>query len=433
MKKVLIIPTYFTDNALIGSIRPSGLARYLPEYGWEPIILSPQIPNQPALPPDIVKVIEYRDIHGEIKQKLGAKVGGSTSVEVARKGSLKRIPIDILLKIFGAVAIPDYSILWWPFAVRTVMEKVKKENLKIDAIITTVFPLGPLFIAYSLKPKLNVPWIADFRDLWTLNHYYAYGELRRALEKRLEWKILSRADVITTISQQYIDQLYGIEFYKNKDLRIIPLGFDPAVYSSSTKLTNKFTITFTVTFIRGKREPFLLFRALKELLEEKTINPADLEIRFFGRTEDWTTDWIDEAVHVYGLEKVFKYYGYVSHAESIQRQKESQILVMFLWDHPSEEGAYSGKIEYFGARRPIIALGGPSKGVLKDLLGESRGGVYAREVGPVKAFLKEAYREYKENGFVAYKGREEVVNKHSYRTIAGEFAKILDELTSNRK
>ena len=39
MKKVLLIAFSYKKNT-IGSVRLNGLAKYLPEYGWEPTILT---------------------------------------------------------------------------------------------------------------------------------------------------------------------------------------------------------------------------------------------------------------------------------------------------------------------------------------------------------------------------------------------------------
>ena len=39
-KKVLIITYYFPPRPGVASLRLKGLAKYLPEFGWEPVILT---------------------------------------------------------------------------------------------------------------------------------------------------------------------------------------------------------------------------------------------------------------------------------------------------------------------------------------------------------------------------------------------------------
>ncbi len=70
MKKVLIISFYFPPSPNIGAQRPYRLAKYLPKFGWEPIILTSKLPG---IPPELIRKIEtdYKDILNEIKLKIG--------------------------------------------------------------------------------------------------------------------------------------------------------------------------------------------------------------------------------------------------------------------------------------------------------------------------------------------------------------------------
>ena len=40
MKKVLIITTHFTPDRYVGSYRPDKFAKYLHQFGWQPVILT---------------------------------------------------------------------------------------------------------------------------------------------------------------------------------------------------------------------------------------------------------------------------------------------------------------------------------------------------------------------------------------------------------
>src|SRR4051794_22182391 len=42
MRRVLIVAYYFPPLGGAGSLRVSGLATFLPEYGWEPTVLAPR-------------------------------------------------------------------------------------------------------------------------------------------------------------------------------------------------------------------------------------------------------------------------------------------------------------------------------------------------------------------------------------------------------
>src|SRR5436309_15016195 len=40
MRKVLLITYHYPPSAAVGAIRPAKFARYLPEFGWQPIVLT---------------------------------------------------------------------------------------------------------------------------------------------------------------------------------------------------------------------------------------------------------------------------------------------------------------------------------------------------------------------------------------------------------
>ena len=70
MKKVLILSFYFPPFQLCGPTRFHTLAKYFPEYGWEPTVLTIK---RPGKLPEGIRLIEtdYKDILNEKKIKVG--------------------------------------------------------------------------------------------------------------------------------------------------------------------------------------------------------------------------------------------------------------------------------------------------------------------------------------------------------------------------
>ena len=70
MRRVLLITYHYPPRPAIGGLRPRALAKYLPDYGWEAIVLTPQLPadNHPE-----GRIIETgdRDVLHDFKAKLG--------------------------------------------------------------------------------------------------------------------------------------------------------------------------------------------------------------------------------------------------------------------------------------------------------------------------------------------------------------------------
>ena len=119
--------------------------------------------------------------------------------------------------------------------------------------------------------------------------------------------------------------------------------------------------------------------------------------------------------------------------EAIALQRSSQILFVLLWSAENGEGILTGKFfEYLGAKRPILATGKYCGGVT-PLLEQTKSGYAFSSVDSLKVQLMNWYLEYKENGFVAYRGIDEEVDKYSYRDMARKFAQSLDEVSFNEK
>ncbi|MFC1900292.1 glycosyltransferase [Chloroflexota bacterium] len=423
MKKVLIIGYPFPLRQG-GSPRLLGLAKYLPEFGWEPIILTAPLDTQPDGQPRIVET-QTRDALGLWKKLLGLG-----NVEDLRGGIKQRFGvssresiIDYIITLAGEIlTYPDGDRGWKPFAVKAGNKLIKQED--IQAIISTSAPLTTHFIARELKIRNKIPWLADFRDLWTQNHKYHYHALRKALDRRLELRTVSMADAVTTVSGPWTEKLRTL--HERKTVYSITNGFDPEnINEPPVKLTDKFTVTHTGTIHPEGQNPAILLLALHDLISENIIDRNDIDIRFYGR---WIA-WLDNKIEELGLTDIVRQYGDIPLQTALEKQRESQLLAHFKWEDSQENGAYSLKIfEYLGARRPIIVTGGFAGDVVDELLDECKTGISAITVEDIKKTLRAFYQEYKSKGSLEYRGEVSETNKYSHREMARKFAEIIDTL-----
>lgn len=404
--------------------RVEGLVRYLHEFDWQPIILTGTTSRYTDLPARIIET-PYRDTLGFLGRlfKLDPDKDAGQQIKNHLRIASRKSPLDYLLTFGGAIInYPCSDKNWKPFAIESARELLQKET--IEAIISSSAPLISHIIASELKDDYRIPWVADLRDLWSQNHNYSYGPVRRLMDRRLEIKTLSKADAIVTVSEPWAEGLRTL--HKENMVYTITHGFNPAeVNIPPAKVTAKFTITYTGVTYSGKQNPLKLFTALRDLISNGTINQNDIEIRFYGSTEGW----LDREAEEYGLSSIVKQYGRVSRDLAVGKQRESQVLLLLNWDDPQEQGVYSGKLfEYLGARRPILATGGSKDDVVTELLNETKAGICASTVEDIKNILKELYREYKLKGEIAYSGEEAKINKYSHREMARKFSGILDNL-----
>ena len=418
MKKVLMV-TYLS----YASSRILGLAKYLPEFGWQPIILTAPLSEKPNMQFRVVET-SYRDVLSFWKRLLRLNPDEDIRRQVKKRLGVtsKKSLLDFILSCGGAIVnYPDSDRGWKPFAVRVGSELLQKEA--IDVILSSSSPVTSHLIAEELRVRYKIPWLADLRDLWSQNHNYSYGPLRRRIDKRLEVKTLSKADALVTVSQPWADKLSKL--HNGKVTHTITNGFDPeTVNIPPANLTAKFTITFTGSIYSRQHAPSKLFAALRDLISDRVIDVNNIEVRFYGII----ADWVGKEIKEYGLSSVVKQYGQVPKDIALQKQRESQLLYLTKWQDSQDRGAYSGKIfEYLAARRPILAADG-SDDVVTDLLNETNAGIDAPTIEDIKNTLQKLYENYKLRGEIAYSGIDSKINKYSYTEMARKFSEILDRL-----
>jgi len=411
MKKVLIVSNNFHSLESIGSIRIRGLEQYLPQFGWEPVILTQGIgwANQ-----DHVITIAPPRV-----QKANIEAGLSNVIGQGSKG-------------VGKFASKVYkNLFWYPDPYHHWRREGKKTGRQIllhdtfDAMISSAHAVSSHIIASDLVSEFGIPWIADFRDLWTQNHYNSHFKARTLFERRLEIHTLKNADALVTVSEPLSDKI--AQLHENRPIFTIPNGFDPDQLNKGSPLTEELTITYTGNLYRGRRDPTILFKVLREMFDQNLIPSDRISINFYGRKEPW----LYELIKKFELSDITHVHGNVSREESIEKQRMSQLLLLLTWDNPEENGVYTGKLfDYLAARRPILSLGLAGGGVVGELLEDTNSGVHASDEETLKEILATVFREFNEAGAVQYQGIESRILRYSQIEMARRFAEVLNMVSS---
>jgi glycosyl transferase family 4 len=421
MRRVLLITYCYPPTEVIGSVRPGALAKYLPRFGWEPLVLTPRV-RQTRSDSGMIET-DYRDVISSWKTRLGLDNKRSMHEQFRLPISAKPGAGFLHSRVFDlgkyVVSYPDPTKGWIPFALQAIKD-IRDQGQEIDAILTTSPPISAHLIGSRAKAILGCPWIADLRDLWTQNFAHSNPLLNR-LQAGLERRTLGQADALVTVSTPWAARLQ--EKYASRTVLTITNGFDPDDFAEiPKKLTENFTITYAGRLYQGGRNPKVLFEVLRDLVDENVVSPKDVRVRFYGEVEPWLTALVSQ----YRLEELVGVFGMVTRNESLQRQAESQILLLLGWADPRETGQHSGKLfENFGAARPILAIGG-SRGVLTEALEETHAGVHALSKEQARNFLVTAYGEFKAKGRVPYHGEETAIDRYTHLRMAGQFADLLN-------
>jgi hypothetical protein len=172
MNKVLIVTYYWPPSGGAGVQRWLKFSKYLPEFGWEPIILTvdPEFAAYPVTDyslsegfPSSVKIFKtaatnYFRVYNKDKTRIPT-AGFANNKENTLKEKIMRF-------IRGNFFIPDPRRGWNSFAFRKACEIIETE--RIENIITTSPPHSTQLIGLNIKKKYPaINWIADLRDPWT--------------------------------------------------------------------------------------------------------------------------------------------------------------------------------------------------------------------------------------------------------------------------
>ncbi len=417
MKKVIYIAFNYNHDTGIASKRLRGVSKYLPSFGWRPIVIVPRTSNE-TVEIDNVRVVEtdYQDMISKFMPKSD---NTGRKREVSSQEQTNKF-ISKSISIAGEVfAYPDSMKYWKKPAIEAACEII--ENEKIDAILSTSSPVTSHIIAHDLKEKYNIPWVADLRDLWNLNPYINHNVIRKYFEKRLEMKTFENADALTTTTEIAKQTLQII--HPNK--RIVPVfsGFDPEDFEKTKQTTNseRLTLIYAGSLYNGKRDPSILFDAISQLIKENMIDKDKIVIDFYGDDTN-----LKELSQKYNIENNVNIHGRITQNEVLQHQMNSDVLLLISWMDESEKMFIPGKIyDCIGCRKPILSIG-YKEGSLKDLIDKTNIGYHVSDVDECKKAIYDYYTKYNKNE-LKYSGNE-FADEYSLKNTAKNFSKILEEV-----
>jgi hypothetical protein len=396
--KLLIITYYWPPAGGPGVQRWLKFVKYLPDCGVQPIVYIPENPTYPIIDDNLVKEVSEKAIIVKHKIFEPYQLASFFSKNKTKKMNSGIIPnqkkqsfLDkIFLWIRGNLFIPDARVFWVKPSV-AFLEKYILEN-NIDTIVTSGPPHSLHLIGLALKQKLNVKWVADFRDPWTTIGYHKSLRLSNYAAKKhkdLEYKVLNTADTIIVTSNTTKTEFQAIS---TKPIAVITNGYD-AENVEKQELDSKFSLAHIGSFL-SERNPKLLWETLVELINEIPDFKSHLEIKLIGAVSQEVLDTISE----FDLNSYLNNLGYVSHSEAIAHQRKSQVLLLIEINSEVTKSIIPGKLfEYLVSGRPIIAIG-PNGSDFAEIITSTNTGVFFdySEKTKLKAVLLGFYHQFLE-------------------------------------
>jgi glycosyltransferase involved in cell wall biosynthesis len=360
MNKVLIVTYYWPPSGGAGVQRWLKFSKYLPEFGWEPIILTvdPEYAAYPvtdfSLKDDLhsslrvytTPAINYFGIYRKDKSKIPT-AGFANSIDNTLKGKIFRF-------IRGNFFLPDPRKGWNRYAFKKACELIENEGIK--NIITTSPPHSTQLIGLKIKkkyPALN--WIADLRDPWTDIYYYKQFYptfISKRIDLRFEKSVLKKADKIITVGVS-LKNLFSLKIkgVENKT-EVITNGYDEDDFKGITPII---PAMFTITYVGTLSDIYPIDGFLNAVQIFKNKG-HEILLRFIGTVSQNQKDLIQSK----SGDSILEFIPYVEHPAAIQYMLKTSVLLLIIPDHQSNKSIITGKIfEYIASGKPIICLGPP--------------------------------------------------------------------------
>jgi glycosyltransferase involved in cell wall biosynthesis len=395
-KRVLLITYYWPPAGGSGVQRPVKFTKYLREFGWEPIVFTVANGEYPERDetlqfdiPEHVQVITAPTLepYSLFRKLTGNKQPVNPNFFYSRqeKGIISRLLFWVRSNFF----IPDARVGWLFPATRRL--RAFLQHNKVDAIISTGPPHTVHLIAAQISKQFSIPWLADFRDLWTDIDYFdklTLTPMARRLHQRLERRILTQAHGVITVSPLMQKMLEGI---CHRKVHLITNGFDEENFSYARPATDaQFTIVH-MGMLGGARDHRIFWQALATLAEQDNVFHRALEIRLYGKVDAAILQAIPPLLKANTFLE-----PYVPHAVVPSILQRAQVLYLPTHDCAIGAGMLPGKLfEYLAAHRPIISIGpvhGDPANIIRSLqAGETVG--YTDYHGLVRWF-RERFQAY---------------------------------------
>ncbi len=436
MKKVLIITYYWPPSGGAGVQRWLKFVKYLREFGWEPVVYTPENPEVPAIDhslekdiPEGITVLRTKvwEPYSAYKRFVGRKKDDSIKAGFLSEKKKAGLTEKIAVWIRGNFFIPDARKFWIKPSIKYLTNYLKEHP--VDAIVSTGPPHSMHLIALGIKKKLNIPWLADFRDPWTNIDFYdklMLSDFADKKHKRMELSVLKAADKLVTVSWNW-----ALDFKKlgAKKIDVITNGFDPDDFNNiKFNPPQKFTMVHIGSMNRD-RNPHVLWEALNELLTEEPSLLHDLKIVFIGQT-DYS---VFESIEKFGLSEYVEKTDYKPHDELMNSAANASVLLLPLNNTPNVKGIIPGKIfEYLALKRPVLCIGS-NLGDSAKIIKECHAGfvIDFNDKVTMKTCIRDLYERYKSDNLYLDED-DEIINQFSRKNLTKKIAGLLDEMISEK-
>lgn len=356
MQRVLMIAFHYPPFAGGSGVhRTLKFSRYLPDHGWQPVVLS-------AHPRAYIctGVEQLGEIGDEVI------VDRAFAVDTARHLSWKG-------RYLRVTALPDQWSSWWLGGVAHGLRLVRKYR---PSVIWSTYPIATAhLIGLTLQRLTGLPWVADFRDSMTEENYPRDSWSRWSylwIEKHVVCRASSLVFTAASARQMYLDRYQALS---SDRCVLIPNGYDEEDFAGVKTVQQKvhfdrrpLRLVHAGLIYPDDRDPRAFFRAVSRLKANGIIsrNIAVIDLRASG-SEAYYRRLLNE-LNVSDVVRLLPALPYRSALQDCADADALLLLQAASCNHQIPAKVY----EYLRLRKPILAMT-PTDGDTGKLLNETGG------------------------------------------------------------
>jgi len=377
MEKVLIITYYYPPCNLTASRRIESFAKYLPEHGFYPIVVTRKWENEVKNPADIL-----------MKTTKGIDVQKSNSGEIhylPYQPCLRdrifqksdKVFFKFLSKILTIIQILGYSfsVKFIPFSNIYFHAKKLINKHNITKIIISANPFEIFLFGYLLK--------RNYRDDWNTSELPEYKNkpfFVRKIETYYEKKWVGSASIISTISPYYA---YKISEFVNRPTEVILNGFE---FDNNLLKGNNYNSEFTIVYLGTLYQSQIIEVVLQGFKNAVNELQSGIKIIFPGLAFDKTqADRVKFLLR--GYEEYYEISDRIPFNKVLELQQRAHLMLMV--PHKNIKGIPSSKLyEYIGLGKRVLLCPSDEDIIEETILDCNLGYVCTSEEGAYKMLVE---------------------------------------------
>jgi len=441
-----MVAYHYHPDLSVGVLRTSKFAKYMPEFGWTPVILTvhPKYymnldPAAPKLniavyrtrkfpiPDDLIKFV-MKLIRGRRSKPTTDQDKGKPPIV---NNGYHRTGVPLWKRTLNSLSrMPDENMGWLIPGTLKAIHLIASEN--IDAIYTSGPPYTCHVIGLLASLVTGKPLLADFRDPWSLARKPPEVEtaFSRWLGRFLEKRVVMRAGKVVTTTPE-LTELFRKIFPDKESNAIMTImnGFDDQDFFGTEKANldprRPITFLYAGNLYHG-RDPHTMLIALGELLQENRISRDEIRVVFRGVVTVDTSN-MRKAIADYRLDDLVQFQPPVGRDAYVRLIFDADILILV--QAPQQAAMIPAKtFEYLATGNEILALlpEGAASRFLAGFENVAIADIFDRE--KIKAGIIDLVNRIR-SGKRADNKRDERLLAVTRKQLTGKLCGLLDEIT----